>query len=151
MRAWGSGLLLLLVGSVIGASPAGAGSLGAALHLDSLPHGADVTLPQPATTLVGVGATVRLSATDAPQTISFAAIGRDGLAGKLLKVAIFDSAETRVKYVTVKPGTPFLYSLRGLETITVRAEFAARQTKDAGSSDPTRLRVESDKPLQVAH
>jgi hypothetical protein len=115
-------------------------------NLESLPPGADVTLPGPATTYVGLGATARLSSTDTPQTVSLASVSRDGMAGSVLTVAIFDKNQPRVKYVTLRPGSPFLYSFRGIGSISVRAAESSRGPKAPG----TRLRVESDKPLQVA-
>ena len=120
--------------------------LGNGFNIDVLPLGADVTLPGPATTFVGLGATARLSSTDAPQTISLTSVSRDGMAGSVLTVAIFDKQQPRVKYVTLRPGTPFLYSFRGIGSISVRASESGQGPKAPG----TRLRVESDKPLQVA-
>ena len=113
--------------------------------LNRLPRGKDITMPQPATTFVPIAGRVVLTATDMPQTLSFVPVNLAHGPAKRLKLAIFDANSERVQYVEVSPGTPFLYPLKDLASVTVIPSTPGQP--DAGLV----LRVESDKPLQVAH
>lgn len=115
-------------------------------HLDRLPVGKNVTIPKPATTYVPASARVVLTATDMPQSLSFVPVNlRNGGPVGTLKLAIYDRDSERVKYVELRPGTPFLYTFKELSSITVIPQPAAGQ--DAGIA----LKVESNKPLEIAH
>ncbi|MCX6110152.1 MAG: hypothetical protein NTZ90_11195 [Proteobacteria bacterium] len=118
---------------------------GGGFLLTNLPKGKDVTMPQPATTYVPLAARIMLTATDMPQTLSFRPvnIGHGPVHG--LRLVIFDENSERVQYRDMQPGTPFLYPVKTLTTVTVMAE--AIGTPSSGVF----LQVESDKPLTIAH
>jgi len=123
--------------------------VGNSFALETLPPGADVTLPGPATTLVSLSSRVTLSSTDTPQTLSFTSINQSGGGAALpLRLAIYDRNQERVKYVELNPGTPFLYSFKTLTTISVIPEMG-RGGASAKAAD-IKLQVESDKPLTIA-
>jgi|GEM_PF-3315168 len=124
-------------------------NLGSSFVLETLPLGADVTLPGPATTLIALSSRVTLSATDTPQTLSFTSVNANGASSlTALRLAIYDRNQERVKYVELKPGTPFLYSFKTLASIAVVPEIATGTAKSQESS--VKLQVESDKPLTIA-
>lgn len=122
------------------------GALGAdeAFHLNRLPKGKSVTIPRPATTLMPLNERAAFTATDMPQSLSFTPLETGRGQAEPIKVAIFDRRSERVQYINVVPGTPFLYTFRELATITVIAESKA-------ASSTLLLKVESNKPLEIAH
>lgn len=122
--------------------------LGPSFTLDTLPHGADVTLPGPATTLISLSSRATLSATDSPQTLSFTSVNRGSGSSTPLRLAIFDKNQERVKYIELRPGTPFLYSFKTLATISVIPEMLRGSVAPKGGV--VMLQVESDKPLTIA-
>lgn len=134
----------LLVASLGLASPTFAADQ---FNVDEMPVGAEVTLPGAAKTIIPMSTRIRFASTDSPQTISIVPIVMSGAKPVPVRVAIFDTKQERVKYVQVAPGAPFLYSFKGLSSITVLTEVSAPL---AGTKDGLRLQVESDKPLTVA-
>lgn len=149
-RRWYRSLYLLaaglcLVAPLMNASSLSAQSAGAmGFHLDRLPRGKNVTIPKPATTFVPLTSRIQLTATDMPQSISFRPVNLNNGQLQTIRLAIYDPGSERVRYVDVKPGTPFLYAFRKLSSITV--------IPDAKGGDPSlKLQVESNKPLQIAH
>lgn len=116
-------------------------------NVDEMPVGAEVTLPGAAKTLVPMSTRIRFASTDSPQTISIVPIILSGGRPAPVRVAIFDTKQDRVKYIQIAPGAPFLYSFKGLSSITVQTEVPATA---ATSKESVRLQVESDKPLTVA-
>lgn len=115
----------------------------AQFNVEEMPIGAEITIPGTATTMASVTTSMKVAATDAPQTVSIVPVGIGG-GSSPIKLSIYDGKQERVKYVDVHPGSPFLYSFKGLAAITVRAEVS----KDAAlrTSIP-KLKIESDKPL----
>ena len=122
--------------------------LGSSFTLETLPIGADVTLPGPATTIISISSRVTLSATDSPQTLSFTSVNHGQGVPTPLRLAIFDRNQARVKYVELRPGTPFLYSFKSLSTISVVPEIGKGAAVQKGAI--VKLQVESDKPLTIA-
>lgn len=112
-----------------------------AFDLRELPRGRSVTLPHPAVTHVPLTQEVRLTSTDAPQTLKLSAIGPST---PRLNVAIFDSHSERVKYVTVTQ-SPMLYVFKSLKSIQVVPKLHGRQ-----SAQNVMLRIESNKPLGIS-
>lgn len=117
-------------------------------NVEEMPAGAEVTLPGAARTLVPISAKIRFESTDSPQTISIVPIMIAGARPVPVRVAIFGSNKKEpVKYVQIAPGAPFLYSFKGLSSITMQTEIP--KTANA-SNEGVRLQIESDKPLTVA-
>lgn len=124
--------------------------LGAAKDFDieRLPHGKDVTIPRPATTLVGLGARVKFTATDVPQVLSMKAVHTGGGAATAMRISIFDPESERVRYVDLRPGTPYVYAFQELGSITVIPGLP--NAAASGNVHHVRLQIESDKPLSIA-
>jgi len=118
---------------------------GVAFLLTTLPKGKDVTMPQPATTYVPLSSRILLTATDMPQTLSFRPVNFAHWPLQGLRLVIFDEHSERVQYRDMQPGTPFLYPVKTLTTVTVMAEPIGAATNGLY------LQVESDKPLTIAH
>ncbi len=113
---------------------------------DEMPVGAEITVPPTAKTLVSLGTRVKLTSTDNPQTIRIIPIGNGSNFPAPIKLAIFDAHQDRVKYVKVAPNAPFLYSFKGLSSISIQPSAAA-----AGLSAPgVRMQLESDKAVTIA-
>lgn len=117
--------------------------------LGSLPPGAQVTLPRAAKILAPVSATVSLTSTDMPQTVSVTPIISDTKKIPSIRLAIFDSRQSRVRYVQVKPGSPMLYSFRRLGTIQIVPQITPTM-RTAMNMGQLRLKIESDKPVNVS-
>lgn len=115
--------------------------------VDQMPIGAEVTVPPTARTIVPMGSRVKLTSTDNPQTIRIVPIGNGSTFAAPIKLAIFDSHQERVKYVEVTPNAPFLYSFKGLSTISIQPSL----TKvNPAAEKSIRMEIESDKAVTVA-
>jgi len=124
----------------------------ASFDIKKLPVGKNVTLLRPATTLVPMAVKTKLAATDVPQTVSFKAIwkgkGKNKYSARKIKLAIYDADQSRVRYVDIKQGIPFLYSFKGLTSIVVIPESANGSSFAKGAKNLS-LQIESDKPLSI--
>ena len=140
-------MFLRIIATVALACLASEGALADHFNVADLPVGADVTLPGAAYALVPMSARVKVSSTDHPQTIRIAPVSVVGMAPTPVQVSIFDAHQDRVRYVKVAPGAPFLYSFRGLSTITVHGDLVQGSEAQRQS---IMLKIESDKPLTVA-
>jgi hypothetical protein len=87
-----------------------------------------------------------LTSTDNPQTIRLSPIGSGDAFASPVRVAIFDKNQERVKYINVVPNAPFLYSFKGLSSISILPSHISGKTPKG-----VRMLVESDKALSVAH
>ena len=127
---------------------AGASSAVAAqFAVDQMPMGAEITVPPTAKTTVPLGSRVKVTSTDSPQTIRIIPVGNGSTFAAPINLAIFDNHQERVKYVTVRPNEPFLYSFKGLSTISIQPSL----TKGLiNGSDGIRMQIESDKAVTVA-
>ena len=114
--------------------------------LNVLPRGSEVTLPQPAVVFVPLDTRVTLSATDSPQSLKMTAHSPNKRKASTLELAVYDNNSERVRYLTIKPNVPYVYSFKGLSSIMV-----ITKTK---TTPPARghqvLRIESDKSLKIA-
>jgi hypothetical protein len=115
-------------------------------NVDEMPEGAEVTLPRAAKTMVPLSTRITIASTDMPQTVSIVPVNASGGPQVPVTLAIFDAKQDRVKYVQVAPGSPFLYSFKGLGAITVKA----KEVPGRRSASTVKLQIESDKPLTVA-
>jgi hypothetical protein len=129
--------------SFVGSSMAAAESF----SVEQMPIGADVTVPPTARTIVPMGARVKLTSTDNPQTIRIVPVGNGSTFAAPIKLAIFDSHQDRVKYVQVTPNAPFLYSFKGLSTISIQPSLIKG---DSSSAKSIHMEIESDKAVTVA-
>ena len=114
--------------------------------IDQMPVGAEVTVPPTAITVIPLGSRVKLTSTDNPQTIRIVPIGNGSTFASPIQVAIFDTHQDRVKYVRVTPNTPFLYTFKGLSTISLQSTAYGTAQLSSG----VRMQVESDKAVTVA-
>lgn len=115
--------------------------------VEQMPIGSEVTIPPTARTTAPLGARIKVSSTDSPQTIRITPIGNGSTFAAPIKLAIFDKNQERVKYVTVNPNEPFLYSFKGLSTIAIQPSLAKGQANLAGG---IRMQIESDKAVTLA-
>ena len=116
--------------------------------VDQMPVGAEVTVPPAAKTMGPMGARIKLSSTDSPQTLRIVPVGDGSTFASPIKLAIFDSHQDRVKYVNVTPGAPFLYSFKGLSTITIQPTLQKASVNGAGAG--LKMQIESDKAVTLA-
>jgi hypothetical protein len=119
-------------------------------YIERLPKGNDVTLPMPATTYLPLAERAMFTSTDMPQTLSFKAINVSGGKASSIRVAIYDSKASKVHYADVKPGMPYLYNFRGINSITIIPGLA-NGSKQLKAYKNLKLQVESNKPLEIAH
>lgn len=114
--------------------------------LNVLPRGSEVTLPQPAVIFVPLDTRVTLSATDRPQSLKMTTHSLNKRKAIALELAVYDPNSERVRYLTIKPDVPYVYSFKGLSSIMIITKFNV--------TPPSRsrqvLRIESDKSLKVA-
>ena len=114
--------------------------------VQKLPIGSEVTIPNPAITLVPLSTRVTLSSTDMPQTLKLSSIHLQSGKAVAVRVAIYDKQSPKVKYLTLKPGNNYLYSFKSLGSINVVPEAVANSSAIGQYS----LRLESDKPLSIS-
>jgi hypothetical protein len=116
-------------------------------HFDilQLSKGASVVLPHPASTLVPLNVKVQVTATDRKQILKIAAVSTNG-STQLVKIAVYDRYQSRVKYVNVRPGSFVLYAFNNLSTL----QIVPQNIKHPGLSQ-TRLLLESNRPLGVSY
>ena len=116
-------------------------------HFDilQLPKGASVVLPHPASTLVPLNLKVQVAATDRKQILKIGAVSANG-STQAVKLAVFDSYQSRVKYVDVRPGSFVLYAFKNLNTL----QLVPQNSKHPGLSQ-TKLLLESNRPLGVSY
>ena len=121
-------------------------AFGALFPVEQMPVGSEVTVPPTAKTTAPLGWGIKITSTDSPQTIRIVPIGNGSTFPASINLAIFDKNQDRVKYVTVKPNEPFLYSFRGLSTIAIQPSLAKTQ---ASAAIGVRMQLESDKAVTV--
>jgi hypothetical protein len=116
-------------------------------HFDilQLPKGASVVLPHPASTVVPLNLTVQVSATDRKQILKIGALSRNG-STKAVKLAVYDNYQSRVKYLSIRPGSFVIYSFKNLNTLRL-----VPQNRRDPVLQGTRLLLESNRPLGVSY
>jgi hypothetical protein len=116
-------------------------------HFDilQLPKGASVVLPHPAATIVPLNLKVRVSATDRKQILKIGAVSANG-STQTVNLAIYDSSQSRVKYLKIKSGSFVIYAFKNLNTL----QLVPQNAKDPGVQG-TRLLFESNRPLGVSY
>jgi hypothetical protein len=116
-------------------------------HFDimQLPRGASVVLPHPASTLVPLNLNVQVSSTDRKQILKIGAVSR-GASRKAVSLAIYDSHQTRVKYLKIKPGSFVIYPFRKLNSLRI----VPQNHKDPALQG-MRLLLESNRPMGVRY
>jgi len=121
-------------------------SLAGTFAIEQMPLGAEITVPPTAKTTAPLGSRVKVTSTDSPQTLRIVPIGNGSTFPASIDLAIFDKNQERVKYVTVKPNEPFLYSFKGLSTIAIQPSLAKKYLKKTSG---IRMQIESDKAVTV--
>lgn len=113
-------------------------------NLSSMPKGSEITLPYPATTSVTLNDRITVSATDNPQSIKIVSrLLNNKKPAKNIDIAIYDRNSERVKYITIKPNVPYIYSFKGLSSIVIVPKTPVDQSGHV-------LQIESDKSLKIA-
>lgn len=116
-------------------------------YIERLPRGANITMPQPATTYVGIKSPVSVTATDTPQNISLTAIHTENGKTPKLKVSIYDQESKEIRFIEIKPNVPYIYKFKRLESVTILPQYDQKNYQNK----LVKLRIESDKALQIAH
>jgi hypothetical protein len=132
-----------LLGSFLVSSTCFAGHF----SIDQMPPGAEVTVPPTARTVVPMGARIKLTSTDSPQSVRISPVGNGSVFAAPIKLAIFDPHQDRVKYVVVSPNEPFLYSFKGLSSISIVPSLV-RSSPEAVKG--IKMEIESDKAVTLA-
>ena len=114
--------------------------------LNALPRGSEVTLPQPAVIFVPLDTHVTLSATDSPQSLKVTTHSLSKRKATALELAVYDSNSERVRYLTIAPDVPYVYSFKGLSSIML----ITKAKNDPLARSRQVLRIESDKSLKIA-
>ena len=135
-------IFIQLVGGLVLASPA----LAALFAVEQMPVGSEITVPPTAKTTAPLGSRIKVTSTDSPQTLRIVPIGDGATFPASINLAIFDKNQDRVKYVTVKPNEPFLYSFKGLSTIAIQPSLTKTH---ASAGLGVRMQIESDKAVTV--
>lgn len=113
-------------------------------NLSSMPKGAEITLPYPATTSMALNDRITVSATDNPQSIKIISrLLNHKKSAKNIDIAIYDRNSERVKYITIKPDVPYIYSFKGLSSIVIIPKTPVSRSGHV-------LQIESDKSLKIA-
>ncbi len=114
-----------------------------------LDKGAEVTMPQPATTIIPIDARVQLRSTDKDQSISMKLVHTSNGQIPNIKVAIFDKNQKRVQYISLQKGSGSVYPLKNLSTISLVGEKPKKfNEKDL---EHLKIQIESNRPLGVTH
>ena len=113
--------------------------------VEEMPVGAEVTIPPTAKTTIPLGSRIKLTSTDNPQTIRLTPIGNGSTFASPIRVAIYDKHQDRVQYVNLAPNAPFLYSFKGLTSISIQPSQISGKTAKG-----VRMQIESDRALSVA-
>lgn len=116
-----------------------------AFPLTELPIGRSVTLPRPALTNVPLGASVKLSSTDLPQTVKMVGMTTAGAPAKPFQVAIYENEGKDVRYIKIDGTNPALYSFKSLTSIKL-----VPMPLPGDKSNQSVLILESTKPLSLS-
>lgn len=125
-------------------------------QLETLPIGAEVTLPKSNSVEISTLASMAITPTDLPQSVSLTLVPLT--ANAPLRVAVFARGQERVQYIDLKPGIPLIYNFKSLEAASFAVSVmpassqkvaSAKTTRDPGKS--LKIDVRSDKPLSVRH
>jgi hypothetical protein len=133
--------------SLLVMTPAMALSQSSGFHINTLPKGAELTLPQPATLYVPLADSVTVSSTDSPQSLRIVPVNIARSLVRDVKIAIYEKNDPTVRRVTLKPGSPFLYNMKKLGSVTIKLDD--KNDKVIATDKDIRLQIESDKPLSV--
>ncbi len=116
--------------------------------VESLPKGARITIPQPATTIVPVGMQVFVGATDRGQAIKLTPMYKTKNK-QLIKIDLKQSISgTKQLSYDLRRTRPLVYSFDGLETVRVASEYTGAGDHLDGK---TLLKIESNRPIQISH
>ena len=135
--SFGSKKLALIVFICISLSTLYSDADAKVFHLNQIPAGRSVTLPQPVETVVELGNRIRLNATDLPQSVK---ISLQSLSPTTqpVRLGIFDGRS--VRYISIDT-QPLLYSFKNLQEVVIMTGIDRKR--------PGSLTIESNRPLTV--
>jgi len=113
--------------------------------ITQLPKGAEVVLPHPATTLVPLHLKVQVTPTDKKQLLKIGSFS-EGSASSSFQLAIYDKNLSRVKYLTIRPGSFVVYHFKNLG----RIQLVPKVSKTPLHRN-TKLLLESNRPLGLSY
>ena len=116
-------------------------SLAADFQLAEIPRGKEITLPNPATTLVESNQPFHVSSTDKGQTLKLTLEG--GRKRDKLSIRIYDRSQEKVINFKLTKFSPVVYSFKGIDSIRI-VPSSKKRIK-------ARIKVESNRPLTIGH
>lgn len=118
--------------------------------LNDLQKGQEVTLTGRSKTTVPYGESFYVAATDLPQTVSIKQVWKGNKKETpVLKVAIYDKNNAKVKYINLNKSIPQLYPLKSTERILIIPDKIDGKKRLSYMKHQS-VQVESNKPLTVA-
>lgn len=102
--------------------------------LNEVPPGKKVTLPTMTTTVLAKMVRVRVTSTDWPQVLKISHRQASGSAAPMA-IAIYDRHQERVRYATIHPRKPILYTFKDMGSIDIVAMNLRRGVDLALSSN----------------
>lgn len=112
-----------------------------AFSLNQVPRGMTVTLPTMTRTVLASMRRIRVTSTDYPQTLKISHRQMKGSKAPMA-IAIYDRYQQRVRYATVHPRRPILYTFKDLGSIDIVAMNVRRGVD---------LALESNSPIGLSH
>lgn len=109
--------------------------------LNQVPPGKKVTLPTMTTTVLASMVRVRVTSTDWPQVLKISHRQTKGPAAPMA-IAIYDRHQQRVRYATIRPRKPILYTFKDLGSIDIVAMNLRRGVD---------LALSSNSPIGLSH
>ena len=115
--------------------------IAADFQLSDIPKGKEITLPNPATTIVSPVHAFHVASTDNGQTLKLSLEG--GSARDKLSIKIFDRKQENVVYFKLSKVSPVVYSFKGIDRIRIVPSTKGRTR--------SKIKVESNRPLTIGH
>ena len=115
--------------------------IAADFQLSDIPKGKEITLPNPATTIVSPVHAFHVASTDNGQTLKLSLEG--GSTRDKLSIKIFDRKQENVVYFKLSKVSPVVYSFKGIDRIRIVPSTKGRTR--------SKIKVESNRPLTIGH
>lgn len=116
-------------------------AVGESFSLNQVPPGKTVTLPTMTRTVLASMRRIRVTSTDYPQTLKISHRQYKG-SNQPMAIAIYDRYQQRVRYATIHPRKPILYTFKDLGSIDIVAMNIRRGVN---------LALESNSPIGLSH
>jgi hypothetical protein len=115
--------------------------LAADFQLADIPRGKEITLPNPATTIVSPTHAFHVASTDNGQTLKLSLEG-GGVKDKL-SIKVYGKNQENIVYFMLSKVSPVVYSVKGIDNIRIVPSYKGRIR--------SKIKVESNRPLTIGH